>query len=346
MNEGAMRCPTLKDLPPPPVGKTGWPWTEQSTPAPDLTPGGDPWPRISIVTPSYNQGAFIEETIRSVLLQGYPDLEYIIIDGGSTDASVEIIQKYSPWLTFWVSEKDSGQAQAINKGFVMATGGVVAWLNSDDIYFRDVLQYVARKYITHAGRKFWIVAAVEYNDFESGEKVVSYQKPFYSINDWVFGGASLHQQGAFWDRSILDDAGLLFEDMDFGFDKEYFTRLIALGYRYSCPKDVVAGRYRQHKDCKWKKGLIPFKYEWLRSSIIHLPKSTPNYKQVRKNLCRSLGYFEIRLSQDRNKSFSQRLRLLARVFFRSPRSCLTDRAFIGSLSRLMFPWTYSTAGKP
>ena len=80
------------------------------------------WPRISIVTPSYNQGQFIEETIRSILLQGYSNLEYIIIDGGSTDKSVEIIKKYEPWLSYWVSEKDRGQSHAINKGFGCSTG--------------------------------------------------------------------------------------------------------------------------------------------------------------------------------------------------------------------------------
>jgi glycosyltransferase involved in cell wall biosynthesis len=134
-----VRCPTLNELPDPPSGKTGWPWTEQSPQLPDIMLDGASWPRVSIVTPSYNQAQFIEETIRSVLLQGYPDLEYIIMDGSSTDGSVELIRKYEPWLAYWVSEPDRGQGHAINKGFSHSTGKIFAWLNSDDIYETEAL---------------------------------------------------------------------------------------------------------------------------------------------------------------------------------------------------------------
>lgn len=132
-----MRCPTLSELPPPPSGKTGWPWTQASPQPPDQMLDGAEWPKISIVTPNYNYGRFIEETIRSVLLQGYPNLEYIVIDGGSTDDSVEIIKKYEPWLTYWVSEKDKGQANAINRGINLATGEWFNWINSDDILLQN-----------------------------------------------------------------------------------------------------------------------------------------------------------------------------------------------------------------
>ncbi|HEX8431067.1 MAG TPA: glycosyltransferase family 2 protein [Longimicrobium sp.] len=135
---------TLSELPPPPAGRTGWPWTEATPPAPPTAPDGSEWPRITLVTPSYNQGRYIEETIRSVLLQGYPNLEYVVFDGGSTDETVEILRRYDRWITHWASERDRGQTHAIAKGLDAATGDLFNWINSDDQLTPGALQEVGR----------------------------------------------------------------------------------------------------------------------------------------------------------------------------------------------------------
>src|SRR3954468_14683484 len=125
---------TIDNLPPPPPGRTGWPWTAGTPGLPATAPGGGVWPKGSVITPSYNQGHYLEEPIRSVLLQGYPNLEYIVMDGGSRDGSVEVIKKYAPFISYWTSERDRGQSDAINKGFRRASGEWAGGQNSDDFY--------------------------------------------------------------------------------------------------------------------------------------------------------------------------------------------------------------------
>jgi hypothetical protein len=120
-----------------------WPFYTHRSNAPSTLPDGSPWPRISIVTPSWNSGRFLEEAIRSVLNQGYPNLEYIVVDGGSTDNTVSILKRYSEQLAWWVSEKDQGQSHAINKGMSRATGQIVTWLNADDMLAPGALHAAA-----------------------------------------------------------------------------------------------------------------------------------------------------------------------------------------------------------
>lgn len=134
-------------LPAPLSHGKGWPWVGEAPG--DGGPALNNPPKISVVTPSYNQGAFLEATIRSVLLQGYPNLEYAVMDGGSTDQSVSIIRHYEPRLTAWRSGPDGGQSAAINKGFAEATGEILAWLNSDDHYLPGALWAVAEAARAH-----------------------------------------------------------------------------------------------------------------------------------------------------------------------------------------------------
>ena len=107
------------------------------------------YPKITVVTPSYNQGQFIEATIKSVIGQQYPNLEYIVCDGGSTDETVEILKKYADKITWWCSEKDKGQSDAINKGMHRATGDIVCWINSDDVLLPGTLLTVAKFFHDH-----------------------------------------------------------------------------------------------------------------------------------------------------------------------------------------------------
>lgn len=231
--------PSIVELPPPPSGKTGWPWTEESSQLPDVMPNGKPWPRISIVTPSYNQGQFLEETIRSILLQGYPNLEYIIIDGGSTDESVEIIRKYEQHLAYWVSEKDSGQANAINKGFQRVTGEVVAWLNSDDVYEAAAVQRAA-KFLVARPDCGMIYGACHLVD-EEGRHVGLMGSPEFDLTHLLMD-SYVPQQATFFRRSVLDKVGLLHEDFHYAMDYDLWLRIAS---RFSvCKASQIWANYR------------------------------------------------------------------------------------------------------
>jgi glycosyltransferase involved in cell wall biosynthesis len=218
-----MRCPELNELPILEAAKTGWPWTEESRQLPEIMPDDNPWPKISVVTPSYNQVRFIEETIRSVLLQGYPNLEYIIIDGGSTDNSVEILKKYEPWLSYWVSEKDKGQSDAINKGWERATGEIVAYLNSDDTYTPGVLGEVAEHLKNHPDCV--VIHGQTIVTDEAGIEKGIFGSEFDLISSVNGCNDSVAQPSAFVRRRALSDVGLMDVNLSRAMDYDLWLRL-------------------------------------------------------------------------------------------------------------------------
>jgi glycosyltransferase involved in cell wall biosynthesis len=219
-----MRGPSLSDFPSPPAGKTGWPWTEESARLPETMPDGSSWPKISIVTPSYNQGQFIEETIRSVLLQGYPNLEYIIMDGASTDGSVEIIKKYSPWLMYWMSESDAGQGYAINAGWQRGTGNILSWVNSDDLLMPNTLQNVAS--IFHSNKDAGFVHGIGELIDQNSRVVGEFFGSEFDLEATLLSSRNcVAQPSAFISRHALNRVGSLDCELHMSMDWDLWLRI-------------------------------------------------------------------------------------------------------------------------
>lgn len=207
--------------------------------------------RISIVTPSYNQAQFLEQTINSVLSQGYDDLEYIIIDGGSTDGSRDIIKKYSSYLKFWCSEKDNGQSAAINKGFSYASGEILGWINSDDFLEPNCLLTVA-KYFRQNREWQALIGACNLLYCDSKGEIIrrDTRQPPACGNQAVYNWKSewFSQQSTFWRRSLWERAGNLREDLHYTMDLELWQRFAAHTTLHSIP--ATLSNYRFHESAK------------------------------------------------------------------------------------------------
>ena len=199
-------------------------------------------PRVSIVTPSFKQAVFLEDTIQSVLSQDYPNLEYIIIDGGSTDGSVEIIEKYADRLTYWVSEKDAGQADAINKGLERVTGDVVAWLNSDDIYLPGTIHAAVKALEAN------LDCGMVYGDVQSvdakGQPLNLTRYDDWGLDD-LLSFKIIGQPAVFMRRSVLEKAGALDTHFHFLLDHQLWVRMANLADMKYVPEKWAAARYHE-----------------------------------------------------------------------------------------------------
>lgn len=202
-------------------------------------------PSITIVTPSFNQGRFLERTIRSVLDQGYPKLEYIVMDGGSTDGSLEIVERYAGRLAYWASGPDGGQAAAINTGWRRAGGEVLAWLNSDDFYLPGTLLEIGEAFARHreADLIYGLTQRVDADGNPMGTVGSAFQ-----WRTLLYSHQVIPQPSAFFRRSAVDAVGPLDESLHYSMDYDFFLRLTRLGPALMLPRPLAVATI--HDDAK------------------------------------------------------------------------------------------------
>lgn len=250
----------MDDFPVPPEDRSGWPWVSDVQGLQKVSFSDRPWPTISVITPSFNQGSFIEETIRSVLLQGYPRLEFIVIDGGSTDNSVDIIRRYEPWIAYWVSEPDGGQTYAINKGIKVATGNVFSWLNSDDILCPGALKEVAEKF-TESPDLDLVYGDCEMID-ENGHVFDRFNVRKSDLAD-LLEENFISQPSAFFSAKALSMVGGLDSELHYAMDYDLWIRMFLKKAKVLYDPTVLS-RFRYHDTSKSGVKSVQFGYEVLR----------------------------------------------------------------------------------
>ena len=203
-------------------------------------------PKVSIITPSFNQGRFLEDSIRSVLEQDYPNIEYIVVDGGSKDESIEIIKKYQNHFAWWVSEKDKGHADALNKGFSHATGEILAWLNSDDIYFPSAVSEAVSVLISRpqVGMVYGDANLID----DSGVTVGQFASKQTSYSQMLRGSVHISQATTFFRAGLWRQVGPLDLSLFFSFDYDLWVKFAKVSQILYVPK--LWAKFRIHAEGK------------------------------------------------------------------------------------------------
>ena len=263
-----MKCPDISELPPSPSGKTGWPWAEAcSVPnSQEPIPDNLALPRITIVMPCLNAVQYIEEALRSVLLQGYPDLELMVFDGGSTDGTVEIIKQYEPWLAYWKSAKDRGQSHAINQGLERATGELFNWFNADDIMCPAALTTLVDLYPREAGFVGACGAFVQFDEAGKEELFMPVPGTKEQMGYWP-DPFFLPQLSSLFSTAACRGVGGVNERFHYAMDMELVLKLIAVGKMAVTDKVVL--RFRCHAGSKTGHGYYGGLVEFIVANFIN-----------------------------------------------------------------------------
>lgn len=253
-----MRCPALNALPAPPAGREGWPWTVDTPAAPPAMPDGAAWPRISIVVASLDHAAYVEEMLRSALLQGYPDLELIVIDGGSGRATLDIIDTYRPWLAHVVSEPDRGQSHALNKGMARATGALINHLDTDDYLLPGCLAAVAHCAAANPGA---VIAGdvIRTTEGHAGREV--HRPQSHDLHAYAQWWNTEHHggPGMFFPAAHVTAVGPVNESLHFLMDYDYTLRFLQVTSIVPLHQELAV--IRHHAGCKSVKDGDEFVWE-------------------------------------------------------------------------------------
>ncbi len=307
------RAPTLADLPSPPPHRHGWPWTTAPLPLPEAAD----LPTITVITPSLNQGEFIEETIRSVLLQGYPRLEYLVIDGGSTDETLRVLRRYERWIDFWTSERDGGQADAITKALERCTGAICNWINSDDLLLPDCLTLVARAFTSDVDAVAG--ACLNFGGDQPDEVLPNRRLSARSLLRGTRG--AVFQQPSFWFRPpALAAVGGLDTTMHYGFDFDMAVRYTARFPRIRYLQATLAA-FRRHPAAKTTTSPRRFLEDYRRTLVkIVEADQPPSLKRVARLRLHELNLHSdiARLLEEAHRPFLARFFTLASWIARRP----------------------------
>ena len=203
-------------------------------------------PSLSIVIPAYQQGNYIERTLQSIISQNYPQLQLIVVDGGSTDQTGEIIEHYRQYISIYISEKDGGQSDAIRKGFQLATGDIITWINSDDTYNQHALLTIGKFFAANPLVRF----AYGNRDIinENDQVIGRRRQPDFDSRIMRYCHIIVPQVSAFWQRSLYHEAGGVDVDLKFCMDYDLFVKMALISAPAHLP--IVLGNFRIHSDSK------------------------------------------------------------------------------------------------